>query len=438
MDFLATGNFACFSAEVFRHCNPILLPAGTSYIVRLVNPDKHTRVVCGMSGGVDSSTAAALLVEQGYDVIGVTLKLWKHDCFSPDEDLFKCCGAKAAADVRAVCDHLGIPFHLIDGAEEFQRQVISHFAAEYKAGRTPNPCILCNEHLKFGTLLQRADQLDAQYVATGHYARVERALSPSISPTVVGTSRCDVLAREAAGETLALLNAARTAQRAVPTTGRYLLKRGRDPRKDQSYFLFSLRQDQLARALFPVGDQTKSDTRAAARQRKLKTAEKEESMEICFVPDNDYGKFLQQTNLAKKHRGEIVDLHGRVLGHHDGIEFYTIGQRKGLGLSSPKPLYVIDLDAANNRVIVGDDSALDRDEFVADHCNWIPFDTPPAQVEATVKIRYNHPGTPATVTPLGQGRAKVKLHEPQRAITPGQAAVFYQDDLVLGGGWIMR
>jgi tRNA-uridine 2-sulfurtransferase len=349
-----------------------------------------------MSGGVDSSTAAALLVEQGYDVIGITLKLWKHDCSSPDEDLFKCCGARAADDVRVVCEHLGIPFHLIDDAEEFRKQVIGHFAAEYRAGRTPNPCILCNEHLKFGTLLQRADQFGAQYVATGHYARLERA------------------------------------------GGRTLLKRGRDPRKDQSYFLFSLRQDQLARALFPVGDRTKDDTREAARQRNLKTAGKKESMEICFVPDNNYGKFLEQAELVQKHRGDIVDLHGRVLGQHDGIEFYTIGQRRGLGISAPKPLYVIELDAANNRVIVGDDTALDRAEFTVERCNWIPFDTPPASVEVTVKIRYKNPDTPATVTPLGDGRAKVKLHAPQRAITPGQAGVFYQDDLVVGGGWIMR
>jgi tRNA-specific 2-thiouridylase len=384
------------------------------YITRLVNSEKRQHVVCGMSGGVDSSTAAALLVEQGYDVIGVTLKLWKQDCFSPGEDLFKCCGAKAADDVRAVCDHLGIPFHLIDEAEEFQKQVISRFAAEYRAGRTPNPCILCNEHLKFGTLLRHADQLGAQYVATGHYARVERAFTPPLAhpmgeggPATAGSSE-----------------------------GRYLLKRGRDPHKDQSYFLFSLRQNQLSRALFPVGDQTKSDTRIAARHRKLKTAEKKESMEICFVPDNDYGKFLQQANLVQKHRGEIVDLHGRVLGHHDGIEFYTIGQRKGLGITTPKPVYVVELDAANNRVVVGDDSALDRDEFTVDGCNWIPFDNLTEPIAVMAKIRYNHPGTAATVTPLGAGGAKVKLHEPQRAITPGQAAVFYQNDLVVGGGWI--
>jgi tRNA-specific 2-thiouridylase len=188
--------------------------------------------------------------------------------------------------------------------------------------------------------------------------------------------------------------------------------------------------------MFPLGEKTKSDTRDVARHCRLKTADKEESMEICFVPDNDYGKFLQQAGLVEKHRGEIVDSRGKVLGHHEGIEFYTIGQRKGLGLSSPAPWYVVELDPATNRVVVGDDAALDRDEFIADRCNWIAFETPPATVEASVKIRYSHPGTPATVTPQPGGRAKVKLHAAQRAITPGQAAVFYQDDLVLGGGWI--
>ena len=385
-----------------------------------------------MSGGVDSSATAALLLEQGYEVIGITLKLWPQDCVNRAED--KCCGPQAVADARAVCHKLDIPYYLIDEAAEFQKHVIQYFADEYKAGRTPNPCVMCNQNLKFGRLIDRADQLGADFIATGHFARIERAQNLAEA----GTSRCDVLAREAAGETISPLDAARTARRAVPTTSRYLLKRGRDLKKDQSYFLFSLRQDQLARALFPLGEKTKSDTREVARHCNLKTADKEESMEICFVPDNDYGKFLQQAKLAQKHRGEIVDLHGRVLGHHDGIEFYTIGQRKGLGLSSPKPLYVIELDAANNRVVVGDDTALDRDEFVVDGCNWIPFDHPPGPMEVTAKIRYNHPGTAATVLPLGDGQARVKLHAPQRAITPGQAAVFYQDDLVIGGGWITR
>jgi tRNA-specific 2-thiouridylase len=220
--------------------------------------------------------------------------------------------------------------------------------------------------------------------------------------------------------------------------GRYLLKRGRDAKKDQSYFLFSLRQDQLARAIFPLGEKTKSDTREVARYCNLKTADKEESMEICFVPDNNYGGFLQSAKLVQKTRGDIVDLHGHVLGQHDGIAFYTIGQRKGLGITTSKPVYVVELDAENNRVVVGDDTALDRDEFTTDRCNWHPFDKLTEPIEVTAKIRYNHPGTPATVTPLEQGKVKVKLHTPQRAITPGQAAVFYQDDLVVGGGWIAR
>jgi tRNA-uridine 2-sulfurtransferase len=360
-----------------------------------VSVEAKTRVVVGMSGGVDSSATAALLLEQGYDVVGITLKLWPQDCVSRAED--KCCGPQAVTDARAVCYKLGIPYYLIDEAEQFQTKVIQYFADEYKAGRTPNPCVMCNQNLKFGRLIDRADQLGAQYIATGHFARLEKS----------------------------------------DNGDRTLLKRGRDLRKDQSYFLFSLRQDQLARAMFPLGEKTKSDTREVARHCNLKTADKEESMEICFVPDNNYGKFLQQAKLVQKHRGDIVNLHGHVLGQHDGIEFYTIGQRKGLGISSPKPLYVVELDSENNRVVVGDESALDRDEFAVDRCNWIPFDEPPETLEVTAKIRYNHPGTQATVTPLSNGQARVKLHTPQRAITPGQAAVFYQDDLVVGGGWIL-
>jgi len=349
-----------------------------------------------MSGGVDSSATAALLLEQGYDVIGITLKLWPQDCVNRAED--KCCGPQAVTDARSVCFKLDIPYYLIDEAAEFQKHVIQYFADEYKAGRTPNPCVMCNQNLKFGRLISRADQLGADFIATGHFARVDKSADGS----------------------------------------RYLLKRGLDLRKDQSYFLFSLRQDQLARTLFPLGAKTKSDTREVARHCNLKTADKEESMEICFVPDNNYGGFLQASNLVQKHRGEIADLHGNVLGHHDGIEFYTIGQRRGLGITTPKPVYVVELDAEKNRVVVGDESALERDEFVAERCNWHPFDKLTEPMEVMAKIRYNHPGATATVTPTGNGAVKVKMHTPQRAITPGQAAVFYQDDLVVGGGWIAR
>jgi len=349
-----------------------------------------------MSGGVDSSAAAALLLEQGYDVVGITLKLWPQDCVNRAED--KCCGPQAVMDARSVSHTLGIPYYLIDEAADFQKQVIHYFAEEYKAGRTPNPCVMCNEKLKFGALISRARQLGAEFVATGHFARIEKS----------------------------------------PASGRLLLKRGRDSRKDQSYFLFSLKQEQLARTLFPLGELTKSDTRCVARESHLKTADKEESMEICFVPDKDYGKFLQSANLVQKHRGDIVDLQGRVLGQHEGIEFYTIGQRRGLGLSTPAPVYVVELDAANNRVVVGGDSDLDRAEFNVERCNWIPWDAPAEPLEVMAKVRYNHPGAAATVIPGANGRAKVILHTPQRAIAPGQACVFYQDDLVLGGGWIAR
>jgi tRNA-specific 2-thiouridylase len=353
-----------------------------------------TRVIIGMSGGVDSSAAAALLLEQGYDVVGITLKLWPQDCVSRAED--KCCGPQAVMDARSVCHKLGIAYYLIDEAAAFQKQVIAYFAEEYKAGRTPNPCVVCNEKLKFGALLERARQLGGDCVATGHFARLEKSADGR----------------------------------------RTLLKKGRDPRKDQSYFLFSLRQHQLARALFPLGEMTKQDTRQLARQCSLKTADKEESMEICFVPDKDYGKFLSAAKLVDLHRGDIVNARGDLLGHHDGIEFFTVGQRKGLGISSPRPLYVIELDAARNRVVVGDDSALDCDEFQVERCNWIAFEEPPEEMRVTAKIRYNHPGTPATVRRAANGGAAVKLDIPQRAITPGQACVFYDDDLVLGGGWI--
>jgi tRNA-specific 2-thiouridylase len=391
-----------------------------------------------MSGGVDSSATAVLLIEQGYDVIGITLKLWPQDCVNRAED--KCCGPQAVTDARAVCHKLDVPYYLVDESADFQKHVIQYFADEYKAGRTPNPCVMCNQNLKFGRLIDRADQLGAEFIATGHFARVERVVAsvPLVRQTFLSAGSGDFPV--ASSEHQTGKSGEPAGSKACPTieAGRYLLKRGKDSRKDQSYFLFSLRQDQLARTLFPLGDKTKSDTREVARQCQLKTADKEESMEICFVPDNNYGGFLQSANLVQKHRGEIVDVHGRVLGQHDGIEFYTIGQRKGLGITTPKPVYVVELDVENNRVVVGDEAALDRDEFIADRCNWHPFEKLIAPIEVTAKIRYNHPGAPATVTPLDGNRVKVKLYSPARAITPGQAAVFYQDDLVVGGGWITR
>ncbi|MCS1407538.1 MAG: tRNA-specific 2-thiouridylase MnmA [Verrucomicrobia subdivision 3 bacterium] len=349
-----------------------------------------------MSGGVDSSAAAKLLQEQGYEVIGITLKLWPQDCISRAED--KCCGPQAVMDARSVSHDLGIPFYLVNEADDFQKEVIEYFAAEYRAGRTPNPCVMCNEKLKFGTLIRRAEKLGAKKVATGHYARIERS----------------------------------------PDNDRVLLKRGKDLGKDQSYFLFSLKQEHLARIVMPLGELTKSKSREVARESELRTADKEESMEICFVPDKDYKAFLTKSKMVREHEGEIVDIEGKVLGRHDGIEFYTIGQRKGLGIAAPKPLYVLKLDPETNRVIVGDAGELEQATFTIERCNWIPFEQPPEKIQALAKIRYNHEGTPATILPEGNGHAKVKLETAQRAVTPGQACVLYQDDLVLGGGWITR
>ncbi len=358
-------------------------------------PARPSRVVVGMSGGVDSSATAALLLEQGHEVIGVTLKLWPQDCSARAED--KCCGPQAVMDARSVCSRLGIPFYLVDEAGEFQQRVIGYFADEYRAGRTPNPCVMCNQHLKFGSLLRRADQLGAEYIATGHFARIERHDDGSVS-----------------------------------------LLRGRDPRKDQSYFLFSLRQEQLRRALFPLGDKTKADTRAVARESGLRTADKEESMEICFVPDNDYGGFLEGSGLVARHEGDIVDASGRVLGRHQGVEFFTVGQRRGLGIAAGRPLYVVRLDAARNQVVVGEEPELLRDRWRVASTSWIDGIGPREEVGCTAQVRHGHPGVAALVRPLPGGVTEVVASEPVRAVTPGQACVFYDGDRVLGGGWITQ
>ena len=359
-----------------------------------MNPNQK-RVLLGMSGGVDSSVAGYLLREQGYDVIGVTMKVWPQDCISRAED--KCCGPQAVADARAVAHSLGIPHYVVDEADQFERTVIDYFTSEYQAGRTPNPCVICNEKLKFGNLWGKAEALGCDYIATGHYAIIEHQ------------------------------------------EDRAVLRKGADPRKDQSYFLFSLRQPQLRRALTPLGAMCKPEIRKIAHSLGLKVADKIDSQEICFVPGNDYKAFLR-SRLGENefHRGEIYDVDGNFVGEHDGIELFTIGQRKGLPGGSARPRYVVDLDAKTNRVIVGDVDDLVCDEFKIDRTNWIGRDLTSESVELAVKVRYSHPGTRATVTPLENHRARIRLHEPQRAVTPGQAAVIYDGDVVVGGGWICR
>jgi tRNA-specific 2-thiouridylase len=347
-----------------------------------------------MSGGVDSSVAAYLLKQQGYDVVGVTMKVWPQDCISRAED--KCCGPSAIADARGVAHSIGIPHYVVDEATDFEKLVIDYFTAEYQAGRTPNPCVMCNEKVKFGNLWAKARQLGAEYIATGHYAIIDHL------------------------------------------EGRSVLRKGTDPRKDQSYFLFSLRQEQLQRALTPLGGMEKPEIRAIARQLGLKVADKVDSQEICFVPGNDYKAFLRQHMDEKEfHRGGIYDKAGNRLSDHEGIELFTIGQRKGLPGGSPKPLYVIDIDPSTNSVVVGDAEDLITEEFTIDHCNWLDGE-PSEPFDVNVKIRYAHPGADATVYPAGNGEARVRLHVPQRAVTPGQAAVCYIGDKVAGGGWITR
>ncbi|MDQ3566367.1 MAG: tRNA 2-thiouridine(34) synthase MnmA [Pseudomonadota bacterium] len=346
-----------------------------------------------MSGGVDSSVAAYLLKQQGYEVVGITMKVWPQDCISRAED--KCCGPQAIADARSVAHSLGIPHYVVDEAENFERAVIDYFTSEYKAGRTPNPCVMCNEKVKFGNLWGKAKAIGADYIATGHYAVVEHC------------------------------------------AGRAVLRRGRDPLKDQSYFLFSLRQAQLLRALFPLGAMAKTEIRAMARELGLKTADKADSQEICFVPGSDYKAFLK-AHLSEKefHPGGIYDKSGDRIGEHDGIEMFTIGQRKGLPGGSARPRYVIDIDPLTSRVIVGEAEDLFVEEFEIDHTVW--HAPAMARFEAMAKIRYSHPGVDSTIEPGPNATARVRLQTPQRAVTPGQAAVFYRGDEVLGGGWICR
>ena len=350
-----------------------------------------------MSGGVDSSVAAALLVAEGFDVVGVTLRVWPwHEADDATKRFGSCCSPETVGDARAVARALGIPYYVLNTEDEFDRAVIDRFVAEYRAGRTPVPCVACNRDLKFGSLVRRARAWDASAVATGHYARITRDDS----------------------------------------SGRYLLWKGVDARKDQSDFLWPLSQEQLASARFPVGHLTKSEVREHARRLGLATAEKPESQEICFVPDDDYRGFLRRRDPAMFRSGPIVDRRGEVLGRHGGIANYTIGQKRGLGIASGTGLYVLDLDAETNTVTVGPVHELDRTRLVATQANFIACAPPQAPIRVEAKIRHSHQPAAATVRALEDRRAEVVFDAPQRAVTPGQSVVWYRGDCVIGGGFI--
>lgn len=352
------------------------------------------KIVIAMSGGVDSSVAAALLREQGHEVIGISLQLWDYS-FDTDDRFGTCCSLDDLADARRVAGQIGIPFYILNLEQAFRETVVDYFVGEYLNGRTPIPCTACNKKLKFDELMERAEEYGYDYIATGHYATVEQ-----------------------------------------DETGRYTIRRGADRHKDQSYFLFDLSQEQLARILFPLGGLDKQEVRRRAAELRLTVAGKSESHEICFIPDNDYAKFIEGVVGEDRFQpGEIVNADGEVLGTHRGYPAYTIGQRKGLNLGGlPEPYYVTAIDPVNNRVVVGPKNDLFRDTFTVGDCNWMLAHCEP--FEAEVQIRYRHQAVPAWVTPLPGGRARVDLEYAQPAITPGQAAVFYRGDCIAGGGWI--
>jgi len=367
------------------------------------------KIAVAMSGGVDSSAAAALIKEQGHELVGFTMQLWnQRRGISVDENgdplPSRCCSLDDVYDARRVAESLGFPFYVLNLEREFERDVVEPFVQSYLSGETPIPCVACNSRLKFASLDRMAVSLGCEKVATGHYARVEYDADAD----------------------------------------RYRLYRGRNYAKDQSYFLWELTQQQLSHALFPLGEMTKDDVRGVAREANLYTAEKRESQEICFVPDGKYSQFIDR---YLKHEGrgsempaggEIVTTSGDVLGTHSGIHRYTIGQRRGIGIAHEKPLYVVQIEPAKNRVVVGGEDELERTEFIAGGVNWVAFDEPTESVRAAVKVRYRHEPSAAAIHPLpGQG-ARIVFDAPQRAITPGQATIFYHGDEVVGGGWIVK
>jgi tRNA-uridine 2-sulfurtransferase len=346
-----------------------------------------------MSGGVDSSVAAALLAEQGHEVIGVSMQL--YDQTEGKAGFGTCCTIDDLHDARRVASAIGIPHYILNFENRFDEQVVSNFIREYAAGRTPIPCAHCNSDVKFATLLERAIGFGADALATGHYARVDRG----------------------AGD-------------------RFVLRRGADLGKDQSYFLFSLTQDQLARTSFPVGHLDKDTVREHARRLQLRVASKPDSQEICFVPDGDYAAFIERAAPELKRPGVIVDRDGEHLGTHAGVHRFTVGQRKGLGLSSREPMYVLEIRPDASEVVVGPREALGRTTLTASHVNWVSGEAPVGWRRVTAQIRHRHEAARGRVRALDQARAELEFDEPQAAITPGQAVVFYDGDVVLGGGWI--
>lgn len=389
-----------------------------------------------MSGGVDSSLAAALLKEQGYEVIGVMMRLWA-ELSAGEASTNKCCSLEAVDDARRVADLLDIPFYLINVERPFKERVVDFTIAGYLAGETPNPCVRCNRHIRFDYLFHYAMSLGADYLATGHYARVRRVAIAPASPDVEAVSAVERLPSTTAPPAPITDHRLPVTVNRSPITGSYQLLAGLDPDKDQSYVLHVLTQRHLARVLFPVGEYTKAQVRQMAAERGLPVASRRESQDLCFLADGDYRRFLRDWAPADAIRpGLIVDSRGRVLGRHQGLPFYTIGQRKGLGIAAREPLYVLRLEPATNTVVVGPAAELGRDRLTARAVNWIAGRPPAEPIRAQVKIRYKARPAAATMIPLPDDRVEVRFDQPLRDITAGQAAVFYDGEVCLGGGLI--